>query len=47
MALVLQFGRNLRCRSLLSKEELFMEENCIVVENLSKSVYPIVNLTLD
>ena len=24
-----------------------MEENCIVVENLSKSVYPIVNLILD
>ena len=37
MVLVLQFGRNLRCRILLSKEEFFMEENCIVVENLSKS----------
>ena len=37
MALVLQFNRSLRCRILLSKEEFFMEENCIVVENLSKS----------
>ena len=37
MALVLQFYRSLRCRILLSKEEFFMEENCIVVENLSKS----------
>ena len=35
--LVLQFYRSLRCRILLSKEEFFMEENCIVVENLSKS----------
>lgn len=46
-ALVLQFCRNLLCKILLSQEEFFMEENCIVVENLAKSAYPIVNLILD